>query len=83
VLWAEDLSHAELSKIGPVVIGEGEEDVGPVLLDDLTVEELGPGGKVGVVGLEHCARRFLRRRHDQRRLTEPQHQERDVRASQF
>ncbi|BAS86310.1 Os03g0741525, partial [Oryza sativa Japonica Group] len=81
-LGAEDLGGAELAELAPVVAGGGEEDVGPAVADDLAGEEPGPGGEVGVVGLEHRARRPPRRRHHHRRLAEPQHHQRAVHAGQ-
>ncbi|WVZ60515.1 hypothetical protein U9M48_010525, partial [Paspalum notatum var. saurae] len=54
----------------------------PVVADDLAGEQLGAGGEVGVVGLEHRACRLLGRRHHERGLAEPQHHERAVRCGQ-
>jgi hypothetical protein len=48
-LGAQDLGGAELAELAPVVAGGGEEDVDPLIADDLAGEELGACGEVGVV----------------------------------
>ncbi|BAT07197.1 Os09g0276000, partial [Oryza sativa Japonica Group] len=77
-LGAEDLGGAELAELAPVVAGGGEEDVDPLVADDLAGEQPGPRREVGVVGLEHRARRLLGGGHHQRRLPELQHHQRAV-----
>jgi hypothetical protein len=77
-LGAQDLGGAELAELAPVVAGGGEEDVDPLIADDLAGEELGACGEVGVVRPEHGARRLLGRGDDERRLAELQHHERAV-----